>query len=449
MTSLTQDAGDFVAGLRYGGLPAAASPVIRNGFADFAATALLGRHDDVTRIVRATLVGADEKPEARLLFSAARASGASAALVNGAASHAQDYDDVGLVGIQPTHPSASIAPAIFAEAEALGRDGKAMLTAYVAAFEVWGELASRMRDPVHLKGWHPTGTFGAIAAAAAAASLRGLDANGAAHALAIAASMSAGVIANFGSMTKPFHAGRAAQSGVIAARLAAAGMSASGDALESDLGFLRAIAPRGDADRTSPAQFGQRWFIETNALGFKLFPMCYGAHRALDGVLTLLARTPFAADDVEAVDVEQTQAQFSNLVHTNPQNALDAKFSMEFAMAAAILARRCTRAEFTPQFVNRADVRDLMRKVRRRFKDGPDRVGDGLIVTLKDGRKLDQRFTHPLGDARRPAPPEALWTKFEDCVSGALDAAQARRMFDMLQSIEALRSPDDLPVAQT
>ncbi len=448
MGSLTREIGAFVAGLGFDSVPDAGLAVVRNGFADFTATVLLGRGDEVTRIVRDTLVGAHESPESRLLFGVERVLGPSAALVNGVASHAQDYDDVGLSGIQPTHPSASIAPAVFAEAEALGRDGKAMTTAYVAAFETWGELATRIKDPIHVKGWHPTGTFGAIAAAAAAASLRGLDGDAAARAVAIAASLSAGVIANFGSMTKPFHAGRAAQSGVVAARLAQAGMTAAPDALESNLGFLRAIAPKGEADLTSPAQFGARWFIESHGLGFKLFPMCYGAHRALDGIFTLLARTPFSADEVESIDVEQTQAQFSNLVHTDPRSALDAKFSMEFAMACAVVARRCTRAEFDESFVNRADVRALMGKVRRRFKNGPDRVGDGLVATLKDGRKLDQRFTYPLGDAQRPAPPEALWTKFADCVSGALDDAGARRMFDMLQNVEKLRSPADLPVAR-
>ena len=446
MGSLTQDIGAFIAGLRYEDAPAAATPIIRNGFTDFVATVVLGRNDEVTTCVRNTLVGRNEDAEARILLSATRKSGPSAALVNGTASHSQDYDDVGLVGIQPTHPSASIAPAIFAEAESLQCDGKAMIRAYVAAFEVWGELASRDPDEVHLKGWHPTGTFGAIAAAAAAASLRGLSANQAANAVALAATMASGVIANFGSMAKPYHAGRSGQSGVIAARLAAAGMTASADALESPLGFLAAISPRGQADRSSPVQFGKRWFMESHGLGFKLFPMCYGAHRALDGMFTLLAKTPFEPGDVERIEVESNQGQFSNLVQTNPQNVLDAKFSMEFAMACAVIARRCTRAEFTRDFVHRPDVRDLMSRVKRVIIETQGHHGDGLIVHLKDGRRLEQRFTFPLGHARRPAPPEAFWTKFADCVEGAFSPGLDRQLFDQLQSIEKLSSLNDLPV---
>ena len=446
MTSLTQDIGAFIAGLRYDEVPAAALASVRTGFTDYAAATILGRSDDVTRIVRTTITSLDGP--SRLCFGAAAAAPADAALINGVAAHAQDYDDVGLVGIQPTHPSASIAPAIFAEAEALGRDGKVMLTAYVAAFEVWGELASRDRHPPHLKGWHSTGTFGAIAAAAAAAHLHGLDAGRAAHAVAIASSMSAGVIANFGSMTKPFHAGRAAQSGVLAARLAAAGLTATRDSLENDVGFLRAISPRGEVDVTRPVKFRAHWWTLSHGLGFKLFPMCYGAHRALDGMLTLLTEQPFSAADVALIEVEASKLQYTNLVHTDPRNALDAKFSMEFAMAAAIIMRRVTRAEFDDAFVGRPDVRALMQRVRRKFlaDAGSSREGDGMVVTLKDGRRFDRRFREPLGDASRPPPPKAIWTKFEDCTDGALAPDQQRRMFEMLQHIDALASPRDLPL---
>ncbi len=446
MTSLTQDVGAFIASLKYEEIPEAGLASVRAGFIDYTAATILGRNDDVTRIVASVV--APRGGDSRVCFGPVCATAPEAALINGAAAHAQDYDDVGLVGIQPTHPSASIAPAVFAEAETLGRTGKDMLTAYVAAYETWGELASRDKDPPHLKGWHSTGTFGAIAAAAAAASLHRLDANRAAHAVAIASSMSAGVVANFGSMTKPFHAGRAAQSGVLAARLAAAGMTATGNSLENDVGFLRAISPRGEVDVERAAQFRARWWIETHGLGFKLFPMCYGAHRALDGIFAQLRETPFAADDVEAIEVEASRLQFVNLVHTDPKNALDAKFSMEFAMAAAIIARRVTRAEFDEAFVARPDIRSLMKKVHRKHIPIEGREGDGMIVTLKDGRRIERRFREPLGHARRPPPAEAIWTKFADCTGGALAPAEQKRMFDMLRNIDSLPGPRDLPTVE-
>lgn len=446
MPSLTQDTGAFIAALRYEDIPEAGLASVRNGFTDYTAVTILGRNDDVTRIVRKTF--APQPGPSRLCFGAERVDAAGAALVNGASAHAQDYDDVGLVGIQATHPSASIAPAVFAEAEALGRSGKDMLTAFVAGYEVWGELASRDKDPPHLKGWHSTGTFGAIAAAAAAARLHGLDASRAATAVAIASSMSAGVVANFGSMTKPYHAGRAAQSGVLAARLAANGMTATANSLENDVGFLRCISPRGEVDVERRAQYNERWFIASHGLGFKLFPMCYGAHRALDGMLAQLQETPFGPDDVETIEVEASKLQFTNLVHTDPHNALDAKFSMEFAMAASIISRRVTRAEFDDAYVNRPDVRALMKKVRRKFIETKGRDGDGMVVTLKDGRRLERRFQEPLGHARRPPPPDAIWMKFEDCTAAALPPADQRRMFDRLQHADALAGVHELPVTK-
>lgn len=445
MASLTQDIGAFISGLRYEEIPEAGLASVRNGFTDYTAATILGRNDDVTRVV--TMVTGPRGGDSRLCFGAGRATAPEAALINGASAHAQDYDDVGLGGIQPTHPSACIAPAIFAEAEALGRSGKDMLTAYVAAFETWGELGSRDPDPPHLKGWHSTGTFGAIAAAAAAASLHKLDAPRAAHAVAIASSMAAGVVGNFGSMTKPFHAGRSAQSGVLAARLAAAGMTATKNSLESDVGFLKAISPAGKVDVETPARFRERWWIVSHGLGFKLFPMCYGAHRALDGVLELLQAHPFGADEVESIEVEASRLQYTNLVHTDPKNALDAKFSMEFAMASAVLLRRVTRAEFDDSFVNRPDVRAMMKKVSRKFLPGKGPDGDGMVVLLKDGRRLEKKFREPLGHPRRPPSQEAIWTKFQDCTDGALSPADQKRMFDMLQHADSLARPSDLPVA--
>jgi 2-methylcitrate dehydratase PrpD len=188
-------------------------------------------------------------PFVSLIPSGARRSVEAAALVNGVAAHVLDYDDVGLDG----HSSAVLVPAILAQGEASGASGAEMLTAYVAGYEVWAELAAREPTPLHRKGWHPTSVRGAVAAAAACAKLRGLDDKGTATAMAVAASMAAGVVANFGTMTKSFQVGRAAQAGVIAARLAQAGLTASLDALEHPLGLLVALSPRARLSANVPS----------------------------------------------------------------------------------------------------------------------------------------------------------------------------------------------------
>jgi 2-methylcitrate dehydratase PrpD len=237
--ALTVGLGSFIAGLRYEDIPKDAIPVIHTGFTDCIGVMIAGRGEPPAQLLKAAL--APPPGEATLLFGADTAAAPVAAWINGTAAHALDFDDVAQRG----HPSTVLVPAILAEAQALGATGRQMALAYAAGYETWAELVRRDADGHHNKGWHPTGIFGAIGAAAACASLRGLSAEQAAHAIALGASQSAGIMANFGTMTKPFHAGRAAHAGVISARLAASGFTAALDALEHPQGFLAAVSPAG------------------------------------------------------------------------------------------------------------------------------------------------------------------------------------------------------------
>ena len=242
--SLTKTLGQFVADLSPNRLPEGAERIARLGFIDCIGTMIAGRREDCVRIMKEVLAPA--AGPATLTFGKEKSTAPEAAWINGTAAHALDYDDVGLRG----HPSTVLVPAILAEAETLGSTGADMIVAYVAGYETWAELFRRDSGLLHEKGWHPTGLYGAVGAAAACASLRRLDADKAAQAIALGASQSSGLMANFGTMTKPFHAGKAAHAGIMAARLAEAGFTASTDALEHPQGFLHAISPTGTEDRT-------------------------------------------------------------------------------------------------------------------------------------------------------------------------------------------------------
>lgn len=450
MVPLTRIIGEFVSDLRFAAIPPAAVHSVCHGFTDAAACMIAGRGAPVVAAIR-SVVGEAETGAARLLFSAARATAPLAALVNGTAAHALDYDDIG-IGAHPAHPSAVMVPAILAEAEMLGSNGRDMITAYVAGYEVWGDLARRDANPHHVKGWHPTGMFGALAAAAACARLRGLDGAHAAHAVGIAAAQASGLVGNFGSMAKPFQAGHPAQIGVFSARLAAAGMTASRDVLERRDGFLHAVSPRGVVDVESPAIFGREWWMLRNGLGFKLFPMCYGAHRSLDGMLQLVAEHDLTPGQVAGIDVDMSPNQQINLVNHDPQTGNEAKFSEQFAMAMAIIARRATMAELTDEFVQRADVRALMRKVRITTiaAVGDDRPttppNDRISVTLRDGRVLQRWLDHPRGHAKSPLMGDELWSKFADCIGNALPPEATRHFFDQLQALDQIGAVSEFPV---
>jgi 2-methylcitrate dehydratase PrpD len=438
---LTLDIGAFLAAVPQAGVPAEAMPVVRAGFTDCVAVMIAGRDEDVARIVGAS-VGA-RLGGSGLLLTDLKAP--DAALLYGTAAHALDYDDVALSG----HPSAVLVPAVLAEAAGSGATGAMMAKAYVAGYEVWAELIRRDADQHHLKGWHPTALFGTIASASACAVLRRLDARKAANAVGIAASMAGGVAANFGSMTKPFQVGRAAQSGLIAARLADGGLTAAPDAIEHSLGFLRAVSPKGNVDTAAAATLGHKWRILDTGINIKLYPVCYGVHRSLDAMLGLLRAEKVGADEIAGVEVELGEAQAAILRNHRPQSALDAKFSAEFAMAAAAIAGRCGLGELSDAFVQRPDVQAFMPKVAVTAtfgKSADDRAmapADRVCITLRDNRALaSPPVSHPRGHFKNPADAEVLWTKFSDCVDGA--PVDRRALFDRLQRVDALASVAEL-----
>jgi 2-methylcitrate dehydratase PrpD len=434
---LTQALGTFVSELRLSAIPREALDVVHTGFADCVGTLIAGNAEDPPRILEKTL--APPPGDATLYLAGPRVPAPEAAWINGTAAHALDYDDVSLRG----HPSTVLVPAILAEAESLGATGAEMATAYVAGYEVWADLAGRDPAQHHQKGWHPTGIFGAIGAAAACASLRGLDAARATQAIALGASHSAGLVANFGTMTKPYHAGKAAHAGVISARLAAAGFTSSPDALEHPLGFLAAVSPKGEADRERPTRAGHDWQILKQGLSVKKYPLCYCTHRAIDGMLDLLRDHKISADDVKSVTVSTSRRNATILRNARPKTGLEAKFSMQFAMASSIVAGRVGLGELTDGFVQRKDVQALLPKVAVEPDDRPDPERSGaapydlVVIETNGGRRLESaRIVHERGSPQLPLSAEELWTKFDACFAAGNPKLPARQIFDALMSIE-------------
>jgi 2-methylcitrate dehydratase PrpD len=441
LMSLTRELGRFVTNVSFERLPAAAVDVARIGFIDCIATMIAGAGDPAPQLLREALRPAGG--EATLYFSGDRAPAPEAAWINGTASHALDYDDVAALR---GHPSTVLVPAILAEAEALGASGRGMLAAYVAGYETWAELAWRDPGHHHRKGWHPTGIFGPIGAAAACASLRRLDAQRASRALALAASQSSGIMANFGTMTKPFHAGRSAHSGLISARLAEIGFTAAADALEHPQGFLSAVSPAGEVDRVTPAQaLGSEWKIVKYGLGIKKYPACYCTHRALDAMLELLSHRPLKPEEIERITVSLSDTHSLILRNHRPQTGLEGKFSMEFAMASAVIARRAGLAEYTDGFVRLPEVQDLIRRVGIETNQNYDpevsgaSVWDQVRIDLTAGGSIEsEKVRRARGHADRPLSEAELYEKFRTC----LDAGEAKiapdTLFDRLKHLESL-----------
>jgi len=447
MSGLTLDLGRFVAELNLSQIPSEGCAIARTGIADCFGVLIAGARDPEIALIDRELGVSGGASSASLIPSGARRSVDTATLVNGIAAHVLDYDGVSLDG----HPSAVLVPAIFAQGEASGASGAEMLTAYVAGYEVWAELLERQPIPLHRKGWHPSAVLGPVAAAAACAKLRSLDEQGAATAMAIAASMAAGVVANFGTMTKSFQVGRAAQSGVIAARLAAAGFTASLDALEHQAGLLIALSVDGTAALDRPFIAAQKeWHIVGHGLSIKRYPICYATHRSIDAALDLVARHDLTPAKVERIHVITGKTQILMLRNTRPQTGLEAKFSMQFAMAAALVARNVGLRELTDDFVLRREVQAIFPRViltgTTAVKEGSNFApSDEVEITTTAGETLKSGpVEFAKGSHERPLTREELWTKFADCLGAEVADGKKSRAFENLMMFDRLNGAGDL-----
>jgi 2-methylcitrate dehydratase PrpD len=421
MTGLTQALAAYVAHPELGPRRAQAESIARQGMTDTIAVALAARDEAVTRIALDYARGqaGPAAGGAPLWFGGEALPPARAAFVNGVASHALDYDDVALSG----HPSAALTAAILAQGHAQGASGRDCLRAYIVGYEVWAELASREPDPYHIKGWHPTAVFGAVAATAALAHLRGFEAPVAARALAIGASLASGLVANFGTMTKPLHAGRVAAQAFEAVTLAGLGLTAADDALEHHAGFLAALSPRGQVDRERPYRPGEPRILATG-LSIKKYPVCYSGHRIIDAVIDIAREADLDAAQVVRVRVGIGRAQASMLRNAAPVTALEAKFSAQFAVAAALLRRKVGLSELDDAFVNEPAMRALYGKVEIGIVEAPDPEDsafsryDTVEIEMRDGRVLRSgEVRYPRGHAHLPLAEADLRAKFEDCLA--------------------------------
>lgn len=453
---LTLEIGRFAHEFGWEEIPGKVRRQITSAFIDTMATMVAGRTEPVTAVLLHHLTDELTLPgRSSLLFEDRYVQTQYAALINGTAAHALDYDDVALSG----HPSTVLVPALVAQAQHIGASGQDLIRAYLVGYETWAELVSRDADPHHTKGWHPTGVFGTVAAAAALGALERLDPTTVANAVALAASMASGLAGNFGTMAKPFHAGRAAQAGIEAVRLGRCGMTASLDVLDRGNGYLMAISPKGRVRTDSvTAPLGARLRFLENGLSVKNYPVCYFAHRIIDGVLDLREQAGLKASDIARVKLVIGSVQAGMLRNRQPRNALEAKFSAEFGVAAAILAGRVDLSVLSDAFVSRDDVQALMTRVEVETTEEQCPIepvfapNDYVTVETTDGRVLDSgpiRF--PRGNALNPLPEAALREKFISCVSDApeLDAAAVFARLSELESLSDIGGLFCTPAAGT
>ena len=398
------------------------------------------------------LAGAAE-PAARAVRSLARAEGGAAlctvvgtrlvtapgwaALANGTAGHAHDFDDTNfaLMG----HPSVPLFAAALATGEAEMADGKALVTAYLVGFEVSAALGRALNPAHYTRGWHATSSIGTLGCAATAARLLGLDATQTRHALAIAASHASGLKENFGSMTKPYHAGHAALCGVRYAQLAREGLTASDTALEGRQGYVAAFG--GGPLDAALDDLGRTWQLLASGIAVKPYPSCALTHPAIDALLELRGRHGLVPADIAAVEVGVNHVVPDVLTHTRPTTALERKFSMQFCAAAALAEGRVDLASFEDGPVRNPDVRRLMERVTMvvdpTLPDGlAQHAWSRVSVRLAGGRTLEAAARGARGHPDTPLSHDALRAKFLACAARAIARDEAEGVAEQLEHLE-------------
>jgi 2-methylcitrate dehydratase PrpD len=381
-----------------------------------------------------------DRGEARLVLGR-KATLRAAALINGAAAHTTEVDDIYREGM--VHPGAPTIPAALALAQARGASGEQFLRAVVVGYESSTRIGAAM-GRAHYRYWHNTGTIGCFGACAAAAELLGLDAVRFAHALATVTTFSAGLQQSFrmDSMSKPLHAGRAAEAGLTAALAAREGVTGSLDVIEGEAGYGKAMSDSPDWDKAL-ATLGHEFHI--TRMTFKNHTCCGHTFAAIDGALALQAKMGLAANDIQRVRVGTYKAALDVAGYDEPRTAAEGRFSLKYVVATALTHGSVRFSAFEPERLGNPATRDLMRRVEVAVDPQLDAVFPAqraarVAIESRDGRR--EEFLQPtrIGDPDAPLSDAQLDAKYLELAGPVLGEAKAKQLLGRLWRLEALES---------
>ena len=419
-----------------------ARQMTRTALIDTVAVTLAGAAEPAVAILARTLQVASNTGAAQIFGHPLRGSILDAALINGTAAHAIDYDD--MAEAMGGHPSVPVVPVLFALGEQLGASGRQIVEAYIVGFEAECRLGRVVMPHHYESGWHPTATLGVFGATAAAARLLQLDEQHMATALAIAASSASGVKANFGTMTKPLHVGQSARGGLLAALLAQGGFTAKPTAFENKEGFFAAFDGLANVHLEELDCQDPELEIEKDAIGLKQFPACGSTHPAILAMFDLVRNHGLKPEDVAAIEIVAHRRRLPHTNNPDPQTPLAAKFSIQYATARALVDNAVRLGHFEGTAFLEPEIKRLLQLITTRAF--PDDGSGGraqefaaeVTVTTRSGNTLKGRAESALGRGfQDPMTSEELWEKFRDCSSGVVPLKRAEQVYAALENIES------------
>jgi len=449
MGTSTEKMAAYINGMSYEQLPAAAVDAGKRCIIDCLGVAVAGREEDAGRII-SEYIRDSSKPEAGVIGGGFKTSTDQAAWVNGTIAHALDYDDYFTpVGSTPYHPTSVILPAVLAVGEKLHVSGREVLLAYITGFEVEAELALAWAKPQYDLGWHTTATLGSLGAAAAVAKILSLDEEKIRMALGVASSLCGGLRKNFGTMTKPLHAGNAARNGVLAAIMAQQGFTADRDILDGSLSFGQVLG--GETEQGAVEinlEVKKEYQIVSPGVALKPYPSCAYSHWAIDAVLELKKEAAIAPDNIAEVECYTSPELTNLLIHSRPRTALEGKFSLEFCTAVALIDGEASLNQFIDEKVADSAVQELVKKVKYvhppEMKSGLTSLGGELVIKLRDGGVYSRKVDVARGNPGNPLTQDELINKYKDCVRLFLSPEDTEKSLEMLLNLESIADVAEL-----
>jgi 2-methylcitrate dehydratase PrpD len=448
---LTRYVGQFVLQTKYENIPAEVIELGKKSILDGFGLALAGSRAESGPISRKYIEQCGANPKATVIGTAMKTSPRFAALLNGISIHADDFDDTQLAAAKDRvygllmHPSVPVLPAIFALAEQRPVSGKDWLLAYQIGAEVECKIAEAISPRHYEDGFHTSGTCGPFGSAAACAKLLGFDLKKTLNSFGLAAAQSGGLRENFGTMTKPFQAGHAAESGLVAAELVALGWTAAEQILEAESGFFHAAGGSYDPSAIMN-RLGQPWTFADPGVSLKPYPSGSLTHPAMTELARLIQENNIQASQVEKVDVGANHNMTTTLLHHHPKTGLEAKFSMEFCIAILLLEGKAGLAQFSDKVVQRPDVREMIRKINfyvdpQAESAGFDKMTSILKITLKNGKVIAGQAAFGKGSPANPMSFAEASDKFRGCAEFAeWPQAKTKKIITFVQTLEA--APD-------
>lgn len=433
---------DFITQTSIKNIPEEAVANAKKCILDGLAVALAGSTDSSSRIVRDYVRETGAKPEAGVFGSGFFTDCAGAAMVNGTMTHALDFDDT---SESLVHFTSVLMPVVLALGQHKKVSGQKALEAYIIGWEVGAKIGDRISDEAAERGWHTTSAVGCLAAAISASKLIDLNAEQTRNALGIVASHASGLMANYGTDTKPLHSGIAARSGIVAAILASRGFSGNKSVLSGPVSLPVVLSGLECDMEQIGALLGNPYSIVSPGPKLKLYPSCGTNHASITATLELCSRHSIKPEDVSEVECRVSHRVATILSYDRPQSAAEAKFSMQYCVARALLDGTVNLQHFAPAGIASQSVQALMSKIKmipdnRYSGDRPQLV----TITLKDGKSYSYEARFSKGNPENPLSMDDIYDKFRDCVETHIDAENIKLIYETVLKLDSIADVGEL-----